>query len=91
MSLVSNLKYIFIIIWVGLTLSFAINVIANNLTATDGAKLNSAMEERKRLELENAALKAELARRQSLREIQQKARGLGFGPIRKIEHIPNFW
>ena len=87
MRLVRLLIYIFAMLWVGLTASQSIRVIANNLQATDGAKLQEQLELRKQLELENASLSAELARKESLKENEKKAKGLGFDKMKKVETI----
>jgi hypothetical protein len=87
MRLVRLLIYIFAILWVGLTASSSIRVIANNMQATDGEEFQQMIDLKKRLELENASLSAELARRKSLQLNEQKAEAMGFDNAKKVETI----
>ncbi len=87
MRLVRLLIYIFAILWVGLTASSSIRVIANNMQATDGAELQRIIDLKKSLELENASLSAELSRKKSLKLNEQKAEALGFDNAKKVEVV----
>lgn len=87
MSIVSNLKWLMIFIFIAMTISFAARVVINNLHAVSGAQMAELQERREQLTLENRLLEKQIAEQQSLRKIQGVAKALGFEKIKRIEYI----
>lgn len=58
-----------------------------NSLSSYGDKLSDLEREKAKLELENQVLKNELASQAALKLVEQRAKSVGFEPIRTLEYI----